>query len=78
MFLGSADSRSRLALVFFLVLDEKPLLVLFLREREEHQGRAQQDSDDAREVGPLVALEERRLRGGDDLVGVLRVTFMLS
>ena len=78
MFLGSADSRSRLALVFFPVLSEKPILALFLREREEQQGRAQQDRDDAGEVGPLVALEERRLRGGYDLVGVLRVTFMLS
>jgi hypothetical protein len=37
-------------------------LVGTLREHEEDERRAEQDGDDAREVGPLVALQEARLR----------------
>ena len=38
-------------------------LLVLLREQEEDERRAEQDRDDARGVGPLVALQERRLRG---------------
>ena len=59
--------------VFRVVRGEQALLFLVLREAEVDDRRAAEDRDDAGQVGPLVALEERRLRGGRDLVGVLRV-----
>ena len=43
------------------------------REREEDENRAREDGDDPGRVGPLVSLEERRLRGGGDLARVLGV-----
>ena len=50
-----------------------PFLVLLLREHEERQGSADDDRHQPRDVGQLVALQERRLGGADDLVAVLRV-----
>jgi hypothetical protein len=37
-------------------------------KHEEREQRADDDRHDARDVRPFVALEERRLRGVDDLV----------
>jgi hypothetical protein len=52
--------------------EQRPLVVL-LREQEEDEQRAEDDRDDAGQVGPLVALEERLLGRRDDLGLVLRV-----
>src|SRR4051794_29762313 len=46
-------------------------LAVALREHEEHDRRAEDDRDQSGEVGPIGAVEERRLRGGDDLLRVL-------
>src|SRR6476469_5206796 len=51
---------------------QRSLLVL-AREQEEDDRRTQQDRDDPGGVGPLVSVEERLLRGGGDLLRVLRV-----
>ena len=54
--------------VFGVVGGQQALLLLTLREEEEDERRAEQDRDDAGRVGPLVALQERRLGRGDDLL----------
>ena len=54
-------------------LGQQRLLRVVLREEEEDDRGAEQDRDDSGRVGPLIALEERRLRAGDDVVGVLRI-----
>src|SRR5215217_1068163 len=59
--------------VLRVVLGEQLLLPILLREEEEDQRGAEQDRDDPGDVGPLVPLEEGRLRGGHDLILVLRV-----
>src|SRR5688500_8963721 len=58
-----------------VVVGEELPLACPPRESEVDEDRAREDGDDAGCVGPLVSLEERRLRGGDDLArvrGVLR------
>ena len=70
---GGRVRRSRRLGVGGVVLGEQRLLALHLREPEEDDHGAEQHGDDAREVGPLVAVEEGCLRGGGDLGGVLRV-----
>src|ERR671924_1761199 len=60
--------------VLRVVLGEQLLLPLLLREEEEDQRGAEQDRDDPCDVGPLISLQEGRLRGRDDLVLVLRVS----
>ena len=54
--------------VLALVPREQPALFVTLREHEEDERRSQQHGHDAGCIGPLVPLEERRLRPGDDLV----------
>ena len=55
------------------VLPQQLLLGLLAREAEVDEDGAQQDRDPTGGVGPVVALQEGRLRRGRDLVGVLRV-----
>src|SRR5215467_4369559 len=52
---------------------KQALFLLELGEAEEDQDDAERDRDSPRCVGPLVALEEGLLGGGDDSRGVLRV-----
>ena len=59
--------------VFRVVPVEQLELAVVLREHEEHERRAEDDRDQSGEVGPVGAVEERRLRGGDDLLRVLRI-----
>ena len=56
-----------------MVLGEQTLLVILPREHEEDERRTEQHRDDPGRVRPLVARQERRLRGRGDLVRVLRV-----
>src|SRR5436190_322881 len=56
-----------------LILGKQRFLPLLLREEESDERRPDEDCDDAGRVRPLVAVEERRLRGGGDLTRVLRV-----
>ena len=60
--------RGRRVNVLSVVAGKQLLLAFDLREAEEDEHRAQQDRDDPRGVGPLVALQERGLGAGDDLV----------
>ena len=55
------------------VLGQQSLFIVLLGEEEAHDHSPEDDGDDARGVGPVGAVEERLLGGGDDLVGVLRV-----
>ena len=64
--------------VLSVVRGEQSLFFLMLREAEEDERRAEQDRDDAGRVGPLVAVEERRLRRRRDLVRVLRILLARS
>src|SRR6266540_4073813 len=59
--------------VLLLVLGEQRLLLVLLRVEEEDECRAEHDRDDTGRVGPVGAVDERRLRAGEDLVRVLRV-----
>src|SRR6188472_2372022 len=52
---------------------QQRVLLAFAGEQEEDDRRTQQDCDDPRGVGPLVAVEECLLRAGGDLLCVLRV-----
>src|SRR6188474_1979938 len=62
----------RIREVGVVVLPEQCFFFGLLREHEEHQRRTDQNGDDACRVGPVGTVEERRLRGGGDLVRVLR------
>ena len=50
-----------------MILRQQPALVVVLRELEENKRGTEQDGDDAGQVGPLVARQERLLRRSDDL-----------
>ena len=54
--LAAAGSSSRR--VFSVILAEQPLLVVPLREQEEHEGGPEHDGDDAGRVRPVGALQE--------------------
>src|SRR3954453_2791693 len=54
--------------VFRVVPVEELELGVVLREQEEHEDGAEDDRDDSRDVGPVGAVDERRLGGGDDLL----------
>src|SRR6478672_2031940 len=54
-----------------VVLPEQCFFLRLLREHEEDQRRTDENGDDARRVGPVGTIEERRLRGRADLVRVL-------
>ncbi len=54
--------------VLVLVAAQQLTLARKVGEEERHEGRAEEDGDDSRQVGPLVTLQEGRLRPGDDLV----------
>src|SRR4029453_9503710 len=45
---------------------QQPSLLVALREQEEDERGTEQDGDDAGQVGPLVAVQEGRLRCGDE------------
>ena len=59
--------------VLSVVHGEQPLLLVVLREHEEDEHGAEEHRDDACRVCPVVAVEERLLRAGDDRFRVLRM-----
>src|SRR5215218_6642985 len=54
--------------VLRVVANQQLFLLVSLRELQEDERGAEQDRDDADQIGPLVSLQEGGLRGGDDVV----------
>src|SRR5690348_10525544 len=63
--MGSWSDRGGAARVLGVVLVEELELAVVLREHEEHERGADDDRDQAGGVGPVRAVDERRLRGRD-------------